>query len=90
MVTSSNIHTVLGNEGGVGGVGGVDLLNTDRLYHAEGAFLRPVLTRIISQQKKISLHVNDTAQHTGGLQENLSSGNKNRGQFKGKQEILNS
>lgn len=46
--------------------------------------------RIISWQKKISVHVNNRAQHKGTLQKNLTSGNKNREQFEVKQEILNS
>lgn len=46
--------------------------------------------RIISWQKKISVHVNDSVQHTGRLHKNLTPRNKNREQFKVKQEILNS
>lgn len=66
------------------------LNNTDWLYNTDRVFLRPLLMRIISWQKKISVHVNDSVQHTGRLHKNLTPRNKNREQFKVKQEILNS
>lgn len=66
------------------------LNNIDWLYNTDRVFLRPVLMRTISWQKKISVHVNNRTQHKGRLQKNLTSGNRNREQLKVKQEILNS